>query len=45
MEDYIPSKEEFAWELDEYHLEHLKSLGLYKDEEEKPIGHEYITRQ
>lgn len=45
MEDYVPSKEEFAWELDEYHLEHLKSLGLYKEEEEKPIGHEYITRQ
>ncbi len=45
MEDYVPSKEEFTWELDEYHLEHLKSLGLYKEEEEKPIGHEYITRQ
>ena len=36
MEDYIPAKEEFGWELDEYHLEHLKSLGLYKEEEEKP---------
>jgi len=45
MEDYIPAKEEFGWELDEYHLEHLRSLGLYKEEEEKPIGHEYITRQ
>lgn len=45
MEDYVPSKEEFTWELDEYHLEHLKSLGLYKEEEDKPIGHEYITRQ
>lgn len=45
MEDYVDKNgEEFTWELDEHHIEHLKSLGLYKEEEEKPIGHEYITR-
>jgi hypothetical protein len=42
MENYIENpKKEFDWELDEYQLEHLKTLGLY--EEEKP-GEEYISR-
>ena len=31
------------WELDEHHIEHLKELGLYQ-EEERP-GNEYISRQ
>ena len=43
MEDYIDKNgEDFDWELDEHHIEHLKELGLY--EEEKP-GEEYISRQ
>ncbi len=42
MEDYVRTKEdEPDWELDEHHIEHLKELGLYK--EEKP-GDEYISR-
>ena len=43
MEDYIDKNgEDFDWELDEHHIEHLKELGLY--EEENP-GEEYISRQ
>lgn len=43
MEDYIDKNgEDFDWELDEHHIEHLKELGLY--EEEKP-GEEFISRQ
>jgi hypothetical protein len=42
MEDYVRTKdEEPDWELDSYHIEHLKELGLY--DEEKP-GEEYISR-
>ena len=44
MEDYVKTVEdEPTWELDEYHIEHLKELGLY--EEEKQIGSEFISRQ
>ena len=43
MEDYVSTKrDEPDWELDEYHIEHLKELGLFK--EEKP-GEEFISRQ
>lgn len=42
MEDYVKTKkDEPDWELDEHHIEHLKELGLY--EEENP-GDEYISR-
>jgi hypothetical protein len=42
MEDYVKTNvKEYNWELDEYHIEHLKELGLY--DEEKP-GEEYISR-
>ena len=44
MEDYVKTRDdEPDWELDEHHIEHLKELGLF-DEEEKP-GEEYISRQ
>ena len=44
MEDYVDRNvEEVDWELDEHHIEHLKELGLYQ-EEEKP-GEKYISRQ
>jgi|TARA_B110000908_G_scaffold41018_1_gene49809 hypothetical protein len=44
MEDYVKTRDdEPDWELDSYHIAHLKELGLY-DEEEKP-GEEYISRQ
>lgn len=43
-EDYLDRNvEEIDWELDEHHIEHLKELGLYQ-EEEKP-GEKYISRQ
>jgi len=43
MEDYVRTRnDEPDWELDEHHIEHLKELGLY--EEENP-GDEYISRQ
>lgn len=43
-EDYLDKNvEEIDWELDTHHIEHLKELGLYQ-EEEKP-GHKYISRQ
>ena len=42
--DYVDKNvEEVNWELDEHHIEHLKELGLYQ-EEEKP-GEKYISRQ
>ena len=45
MEDYVKTRDdEPDWELDESHIEHLKSLGLYDDEEEKNDGSEYISR-
>ena len=45
MEDYVKTRDdEPDWELDEAHIEHLKSLGLYDDEEEKNDGSEYISR-
>ena len=44
MEDYVDRNvKEVDWELDEHHIEHLKELGLYQ-EEEKP-GEKYISRQ
>lgn len=44
QEDYLDKNvEEIDWELDEHHIEHLKELGLYQ-EEEKP-GEKYISRQ
>ena len=43
MEDYVKTRnDEPDWELDEHHIEHLKELGLYKDEG-KP-GEEFISR-
>lgn len=42
LEDYVDKKgEEFNWELDEHHIEHLKELGLF--EEENP-GDEYVSK-
>ena len=43
MEDYVEKHgEEFTWEMDEHHIEHLRELGLM-DEEQKP-GEEYISK-
>jgi len=43
-EDYLDRNiQDIDWELDEYHISHLKELGLYQ-EEEKP-GEKYISRQ
>ena len=43
MEDYVKTRDdEPTWELDEYHIEHLKELGLYDD---YSPGEEYISRQ
>ena len=43
MEDYVEKHgEDFTWELDEHHIEHLKDLGLY---EEKKPGEEFISKQ
>ena len=45
MEDYVKTRDdEPDWELDEAHIEHLKSLGLYDDEDDKNDGSEYISR-
>ena len=44
MEDYVKTRDdEPDWELDESHIEHLKSLGLY-EEDDKEDGSEYISR-
>ena len=45
MEDYVRTRDdEPDWDLDEHHIEHLKELGLYDDEEGKNDGSEYISR-
>jgi len=45
MEDYVKTRDdEPDWELDQAHIEHLKSLGLYDDDEEQSPGSEYISR-
>ena len=45
MEDYVKTRDdEPDWELDQAHIEHLKSLGLYDDNEEKNDGSEFISR-
>ena len=45
MEDYVKTRDdEPDWELDVAHIEHLKSLGLYDDDEEESPGSEYISR-
>lgn len=45
MEGYkeIPKSKEFDWEMDEFHLEHLKSLGLI-EEDQKNTKNKYISR-
>lgn len=45
IEDYKDAHngvQEFDWELDEHHLEHLKSLGLVGDD--PALGSEYISK-
>lgn len=44
MEDYMQNRQgaDPDWDLDEYHLEHLKSLGLHQDDPEP--GSEFISR-
>ena len=45
MEDYVKTREdEPDWELDQSHIDHLKSLGLYDDDQEESDGSEYISR-
>jgi len=42
MEDYVKTKEEEpSWELDQYHIDHLKELGLFDNDSS---GEEYISR-
>jgi len=39
----VMKKDQIEWELDEFHLEHLKSLGLL-DDDKNSLGAEYISR-
>ena len=42
MEDYVKTKkDEPDWEMNQAHIDHLKELGLYDEEED---GSEYISR-
>lgn len=44
MEDYVERRDDdFDWEMDEHHIQHLKDLNLYNDDEESS-GEEYISR-
>jgi hypothetical protein len=45
MEGYkeVAKKNEYQWEMDEFHMEHLKSLGLLGDDK-KNKGSKYISR-
>ena len=41
MEDYVKTKaDEPDWEMDDHHIEHLKELGLYDNDNEE----DYISR-
>jgi hypothetical protein len=42
MEHYVESENEYDWEMDEHIKEHLKDLGLHKDDP-RP-GEEYISK-
>lgn len=42
MEDYSKAEEEPDWEMEDWQLDHLRDLGL--DKEEKSPGDEYISR-
>lgn len=44
QEDFVERRDTHDWEMDEHHIEHLKNLNLYKEDESKP-GEEYISRQ
>lgn len=47
LEDFHTGKlvQKPTWQLDEHHIEHLKELGLYDDEDESYVpGSEYISR-
>jgi hypothetical protein len=45
MEDYVDRNvEEVDWELDEHHIEHLKELGLWDQDNSYRPGDEYISR-
>ena len=42
MEDYVKTKEdEPDWEMDDHHIEHLKELGLYDNDDQEE---DYISR-
>lgn len=44
MEDYVDKQGgEPSWELDEHHLEHLKELGIWEEEEDPTDGRNYIS--
>jgi len=44
MEDFVDRiTPDIDWQLDEHHIEHLKSLGLFEDDDKRP-GEEYISR-
>ena len=46
MEDYVDKNvQEVDWELDEHHIEHLKELGLWDQDNTYRPGDEYISRQ
>ena len=44
QEDFVERRDTHDWEMDEHHIEHLKNLNLYKEDDNKP-GEEYISRQ
>ena len=44
QEDFVERRDTHDWEMDEHHIEHLKNLNLYKEDDSKP-GEEYISRQ
>jgi len=44
QEDFTERRDTHDWEMDEHHIEHLKTLNLYKEDDSKP-GDEYISRQ
>jgi hypothetical protein len=45
MENYIDNQyiKDFDWEIDDVHMQHLKDLGLFTDDENDTSGSEFIS--
>jgi hypothetical protein len=45
MENYVDNQyiKDFDWEIDDAHLQHLRDIGLFTDDNSDMSGSEYIS--